>query len=460
MTQASAPPPASAPSAPAWRRGPQQPGPSGQPSLSEVFRSIPAAPQGAGFWRKLLAFVGPGYLVAVGYMDPGNWATDLAGGSAFGYTLLSVVLASSLAAMVLQTLAARLGIATGRDLAQACRDHYSAPVCIALWLLCEIAVCACDLAELIGSAIALKLLFHIPLLFGVCLTTADVLALVALRRVGFRYLEAAVIVLMASIGAAFFVEIALARPEPLAVLRGFIPQASVVMDPRQLYIAIGILGATVMPHNLYLHSSIVQTRRFELTDSGRREAARFATIDSSVALAFAMLVNAAILIVAAAVFHRSGHVGVAEIEDAYRLLSPLMGAPVASVLFALALLASGQNSTLTATLAAQIVMEGFVSLRVAPWLRRLITRLTAAAPAIVAVAIWGDRGASSLLILSQVVLSVQLPFAVIPLIRFTSDRAKMGPLASGPKLASLAWVIAALVLALNLALIVSLFHPL
>jgi manganese transport protein len=454
MTEASAPPPASAPITPAWRRT------SDEPSLSEVFRSIPAAPRGSGFWRKLLAFVGPGYLVAVGYMDPGNWATDLAGGSAFGYTLLSVVLASSLAAMVLQTLAARLGIATGRDLAQACRDHYSAPVCIGLWLLCEAAICACDLAELIGSAIALKLLFHIPLLFGVCLTTADVLAIVALRRVGFRYLEAAVIVLMASIGAAFFVEIALSHPEPLAVLRGFVPQASVLMDPRQLYIAIGILGATVMPHNLYLHSSIVQTRRFELTDGGRREAARFATIDSTVALAFAMLVNAAILIVAAAVFHRSGHTGIAEIEDAYRLLSPLMGAPIASVLFALALLASGQNSTVTATLAAQIVMEGFVSLRVAPWLRRLITRMTAAAPAIVAVALWGDRGASSLLILSQVVLSLQLPFAVIPLVRFTSDRAKMGPMASGPKLAALAWVIAGLVVALNLALIVSLFHPL
>jgi len=455
MTQASAPPPpAAAPSQRAWRRI------SGQPSLSEVFRSIPAAPRGAGFWRKLLAFVGPGYLIAVGYMDPGNWATDLAGGSAFGYTLLSVVLASSLAAMVLQTLAARLGIATGRDLAQACRDHYSALVCIGLWLLCEAAICACDLAELIGSAIALKLLFHIPLLVGVCLTTADVLALVALRRLGFRYLEAAVMVLMASIGLAFFVEVALARPEPLAVLRGFIPQASVLMDPRQLYIAIGILGATVMPHNLYLHSSIVQTRRFELTDDGRREAARFATIDSTTALVFAMLVNAAILIVAAAVFHRAGRTDVAELEDAYRLLSPLMGAPIASVLFALALLASGQNSTLTATLAAQIVMEGFVSLKVAPWLRRLITRMTAAAPAIVAVALWGDRGASGLLILSQVVLSLQLPFAVIPLIRFTGDRAKMGPLASGPKLGAVAWAIAVLVLGLNLALIVSLFHPL
>jgi manganese transport protein len=430
------------------------------PSLSEVFRSIPAAPRGAGFWRRLLAFVGPGYLVAVGYMDPGNWATDLAGGSAFGYTLLSVVLASSLAAMVLQTLAARLGIATGRDLAQACRDHYSAPVCVALWLLCETAICACDLAELIGSAIALKLLFHLPLLLGVCLTTADVLALIALRRIGFRYLEAAVIVLMASIGGAFFVEIALARPEPLAVLHGFAPQASILLNPRQLYIAIGILGATVMPHNLYLHSSIVQTRRFELTPGGRREAALFATIDSVAALTLAMLVNAAIVILAAAVFHTSGHTGVAEIEDAYRLLSPLMGAPVASVLFALALLASGQNSTLTATLAAQIVMEGFVSLKVSPWLRRLITRMTAAAPAIVAVALWGDRGASSLLILSQVVLSLQLPFAVIPLVRFTGDRAKMGALVSGKTLAIAAWTIAALVLALNLALIVSLFHPL
>jgi manganese transport protein len=455
MTQASAPPPpGAAPVARPWRRA------LAQPSLSEVFRSIPAAPRGAGFWRKLLVFIGPGYLIAVGYMDPGNWATDLAGGSAFGYTLLSVVLASSLAAIVLQTLAARLGIATGRDLAQACRDHYSPPVCIVLWLLCEAAICACDLAELIGSAIALKLLFHIPLLLGVCLTTADVLALVALRRLGFRYLEAAVMVLMASIGVAFFVEVILARPEPLALLRGFVPQASVLLDPHQLYIAIGILGATVMPHNLYLHSSIVQTRRFELTLDGRREAARFAAIDSTTALVFAMLVNAAILIVAAAVFHRAGRTGVAEIEDAYRLLSPLMGAPIASVLFALALLASGQNSTLTATLAAQIVMEGFVSLKVAPWIRRLITRLTAAVPAIFAVALWGDRGASSLLIFSQVLLCLQLPFAVIPLVLFTGDRAKMGALASGPKLAMLAWTIAALVLALNLALIASLFQPL
>ncbi len=428
-------------------------------SLAEVYRTLPAAPAGAGFWRKLLAFIGPGYLVAVGYMDPGNWATDLAGGSAFGYVLLSVVLASSLAAMLLQALALRLGIATGRDLAQACHDAYGPLARVVLWLLCEVAICACDLAELIGSAIALKLLFHIPMLIGVCLTTADVIVIVGLRRFGFRYLEAVVIGLMAVIGAAFLIEMVLAKPDVAAVLYGFIPQTSIVTDPRQLYIAIGILGATIMPHNLYLHSSIVQTRRFELTPPGRREAAKFATIDSTTALAFAMLVNAAILIVAAAAFHHSGHRNVAELQDAYRLLSPLLGAPFASALFAIALLASGQNSTVTATLAAQIVMEGFVNIRLAPWLRRLVTRLIAAAPAIIAVAVWGEKAAGQLLILSQVILSLQLPFAVIPLILFTSDRGKMGDLVSGPVLRASAWIVASTILILNAVLIVTTFHP-
>jgi manganese transport protein len=445
--------PAAAVAPRAWRVTPER------ASLAEVYRSLPAAPAGAGFWRKLLAFIGPGYLVAVGYMDPGNWATDLAGGSAFGYVLLSVVLASSLAAMLLQALALRLGIATGRDLAQACHDAYGPVARVTLWLLCEVAICACDLAELIGSAIALKLLFHIPMLIGVCLTTADVLIIVGLRRFGFRYLEAVVIGLMAVIGGAFLIEMLLARPDVGAVLHGFIPQASVVTDPRQLYIAIGILGATIMPHNLYLHSSIVQTRRFDLTPKGRREAAKFATIDSTTALAFAMLVNAAILIVAAAAFHTSGHRDVAEIQDAYKLLSPLLGAPFASALFAIALLASGQNSTVTATLAAQIVMEGFVNIRLAPWLRRLITRSVAAAPAIVCVALWGERGAGKLLILSQVVLSLQLPFAVIPLILFTSDRAKMGEMVSGRFLILLAWAVAGVILALNLVLIGTAFMP-
>jgi manganese transport protein len=429
-------------------------------SLAQAYRSLPAAPAGAGFWRKLLAFIGPGYLVAVGYMDPGNWATDLAGGSAFGYVLLSVVLASSLAAMLLQALALRLGVATGRDLAQACHDAYGPFARIVLWLLCEVAICACDLAELIGSAIALKLLFHIPILIGVCLTTADVIVIVGLGRLGFRYLEAVVIGLMAVIGAAFLIEMVLAKPDAAAVLYGFIPQTSIVTDPRQLYIAIGILGATIMPHNLYLHSSIVQTRRFDLTPPGRREAAKFATIDSTAALAFAMLVNAAILIVAAAAFHQSGHRDVAELQDAYRLLSPLLGAPFASALFAVALLASGQNSTVTATLAAQIVMEGFVNIRLTPWLRRLITRLVAAAPAIVAVAMWGEKAAGQLLILSQVVLSLQLPFAVIPLILFTSDRDKMGDLVSGRLLRAAAWIVASAILLLNLFLIVTAFHPL
>ncbi len=412
----------------------------------------------AGGWRRL-AFLGPAFLVSVGYMDPGNWATDLAGGSAFGYVLLSVVLASSLAAMLLQALALRLGVATGRDLAQACHDAYGPATRIALWLFCEVSICACDLAELIGSAIALKLLFHLPMLIGVCLTTADALIIIALGRIGFRRLEAVVIGLMAVIGGALLIDMMLAKPEVAAVLRGFVPQASIVTDPRQLYIAIGVLGATVMPHNLYLHSSIVQTRRFDLTVAGRRDAVRFATLDSNAALIFAMLVNAAILILAGAAFHHSGHTEVAGIEDAYRLLAPLLSMPFASVLFAVALLASGQNSTVTATLAAQIVMEGFVNLRLKPWLRRLITRVVAAAPAIFATAVWGERGTDQLLILSQVVLSLQLPFAVIPLIQFTSDRGKMGTLASGPWLSTLAWAVAAVILILNLLLVVSLLRP-
>lgn len=431
----------------AWRSTPPH------PSLSEVYRSMPAGPRGAGFWRRLSAFIGPGYLVAVGYMDPGNWATDLAGGSGFGYRLLCVILLSSLAAMLLQALSARLGIATGRDLAQACRDQYPAPVRIGLWLFCEAAICACDLAELIGAAIALQLLFHLPLLAGVCLTTLDTLLILAFRRLGFRYLEAFVIALIAVIGACFATEIALAHPPIAEVLAGFLPRPSVVTDPRAFYVAVAILGATVMPHNLYLHSSIVQTRRFELTVEGRRDAARLATLDSSIALAVALFVNAAILIVAAAVFHTSGHTRIAEIQDAHRLLSPLLGAPIAAVLFALALLASGQNSTVTVTLAAQVVMEGFLDIRLPPWLRRLLTRSIAAAPAIVVTALWGERGTGELLILSQVILSLQLPFAVIPLVQFTGDRRKMGPLANPPWLAVLAWAVAGLIVMLNLGLL-------
>ena len=424
----------------------------GAPSLPEVFRSI-AVPAGAPPWRRLLAFVGPGYLVAVGYMDPGNWATDIAGGSRFGYDLLSVVLISNLMAVLLQALAARLGIATGRDLAQACRDHFSRPVGFALWALCEIAIVACDLAEVIGSAIALQLLFHLPLLIGVLLTGADVLVILLLQKKGFRYLEAFVVALLAVIAASFAIEIVLSRPDVQAVLGGFVPKASTFTDPAKLYLAIGILGATVMPHNLYLHSSIVQTRSFERTDAGKREAARFATIDSTVALTLALFVNAAILIMAAAVFHTAGRTEVAEIGDAHRLLAPLLGTSAASVLFAVALLASGQNSTVTATLAGQVVMEGFLHIRLPPWLRRLVTRAAAIVPAVIGVALWGERGLGQLLVLSQVVLSLQLPFAVIPLVLFTGDRGKMGRLVSARWVQALAWAVSAVIVGLNLKLL-------
>ncbi len=421
------------------------------PSLPEVHNTIPV-PQGLGFWRKLLAFSGPGYLVAVGYMDPGNWATDLAGGSKFGYTLLSVILISNLMAILLQSLCARLGIVTGRDLAQACRDHYSKPVAIALWLLCEIAVCACDLAEVIGSAIALNLLFGLPLIWGVCLTALDVLAILYLQNRGFRYLEALVITLILTIGGCFLAEIIFSRPDIAAVLGGFVPKFEIIRNPEMLYIAIGILGATVMPHNLYLHSSIVQTRKYEQTAGGKAEAIKFATLDSTIALMFALFINAAILIVSAATFHGTAH-AVAEIQDAHKLLSPVLGVTVASAIFAIALLASGQNSTLTGTLAGQIVMEGFINLRLRPWLRRLITRLIAIVPAVICIALYGESGTGKLLVLSQVVLSLQLPFAVVPLILFTSDRKKMGEFASPMWVKALAWLTAAIIIALNAKLL-------
>ena len=427
-------------------------------SLPGVFRSV-TLPVGAPFWRRLFAFVGPGYLVAVGYMDPGNWATDLAGGSRFGFDLLSVVLVSSLLAIFLQALSAKLGIATGRDLAQACRDHYPRPVGLALWALCEIAIVACDLAEVIGSAIALNLLFGLPLVIGVLLTSADVLLILVLQRVGFRWLEAFVIALLVIIAGCFAVALALARPDLAAVARGFVPKAEVLRDPGRLYVAIGILGATVMPHNLYLHSAIVQTRAYDRGEAGRREATRFAIADSTVALILALLVNAAILILAAAAFHRAGRTDVAEISDAHRLLAPLLGAPIASALFAIALLASGQNSTVTATLAGQIVMEGFLHIRLKPWLRRMITRGIAIAPAIFVAALWGEGGVGKLLILSQVVLSLQLPFAVIPLVQFTGDRAKMGALANGRLVQGLAWAAAATIVALNLKLLFDVVWP-
>jgi manganese transport protein len=388
-------------------------------------------------------------MVAVGYMDPGNWATDLAGGARFGYTLLSVVLLSNLMAILLQSLALKLGIVTGRDLAQACRDHYSRPVSFVLWVLCEIAIAACDLAEVIGAAIALNLLFGIPLIWGVVLTAFDVLLILMLQNKGFRWLEAFVIALIASIGICFAVELAMARPALAEVARGLVPTTEIVTNPMMLYIAIGILGATVMPHNLYLHSSIVQTRRVAPDPASKREAIRFATLDSTVALLFAFFINAAILILAAATFHQTGHRSVADIGDAYYLLAPLLGTTAAGTLFAVALLAAGQNSTITGTLAGQIVMEGFLDIRLPAWLRRLITRLIAIVPAVIVTALYGEHGAVGLLILSQVILSLQLSFAVVPLVRFTGERGKMGEFANGRLLSAAAWSVAAVIVGLN-----------
>lgn len=401
----------------------------------------------------MLAFAGPGYMVAVGYMDPGNWATDLAGGARFGYTLLSVVLISNLMAILLQSLALKLGIVSGRDLAQACRDHYSRPVSFGLWILCEVAIAACDLAEVIGSAIALNLLFGVPLIWGVCLTAADVLLILFLQQKGFRYLEAFVLALVLIVGACFAIELVLARPSIAAMASGLVPSPSIVTNPMMLYIAIGILGATVMPHNLYLHSAIVQTRNVGKEPAAKREAIRYATLDSTIALLFAFFINGAILVVAASTFHTSGHQDVADIGDAYRLLTPLLGTTFASTLFALALLASGQNSTITGTLAGQIVMEGFLNIGLAPWLRRLITRLIAIIPAVIVTALYGEKGVGSLLILSQVILSLQLSFAVVPLVTFTSDRRKMGEFVNRPVTAALAWVVAIVIMGLNVWLV-------
>lgn len=429
----------------AWRS-------SGGPSLPEVFRSVPIPASTVG-WRRMAAFAGPGFLVAVGYMDPGNWATDLAGGSAFGYSLLAVILLSNLMAIVLQSLAARLGIATGRDLASACRDAYSKPVAIALWLLCEIAIVACDIAEVIGTAIGLNLLFGVPLVWGVVLTALDVFLILALQKHGFRRLEAFVIALLAIITACFAYELIVSKPELSSIAAGLIPTPEIVTNPAMLYLAIGILGATVMPHNLYLHSAAVQTRDFEATPDGRRDAAKWATIDTTVALMLALFVNAAILILAAAAFHTAGNTEVAEIQDAYNLLTPTLGAALASTLFAVALLASGQNSTVTATLAGQVVMEGFLRLRMAPWLRRLVTRALAIIPAGIVAALYGESGTAKLLVLSQVVLSLQLPFAVVPLVHFTSDRAKMGNLTSPQWLKFIAWLVTALIISLNIKLL-------
>jgi manganese transport protein len=424
-----------------WRQ------PSSSVSLPEVHGSVPV-PTGS-FWRKLFAFTGPGYLVAVGYMDPGNWATDLAGGARFGYTLLSVILLSNFMAILLQALSARLGIVSGRDLAQACRDHYSRPTTLVLWVLCEIAIAACDLAEVIGAAIALNLLFGLPMFWGVCLTSLDVLLVLWLQNHRFRYVEALVVLLIVGIAGSFLVELVLARPDVGGVLRGLLPSTEIVRNPEMLYIAVGILGATVMPHNLYLHSSIVQTRKYLDDIPSKREAVRFATIDSTFALMSALFLNGAILVVAAATFHGTGHEDVADISDAYLLLAPLLGTSLASTLFAVALLCSGQNATLTGTLAGQIVMEGFLNIRLRPWLRRLVTRLIAIIPALITVYFYGERGTGQLLILSQVILSLQLPFAVFPLVLFTGDRRKMGELVAPKWMLVLAWPIAVLIAGLN-----------
>jgi manganese transport protein len=426
--------------------------PSNSLSLPEVHGSI-AVPEGAGFWRKMLAFAGPGYLVAVGYMDPGNWATDLAGGAQYGYTLLSVIMISNLMAILLQAMAARLGIASGRDLAQACRDSYSWPTTIALWIICEIAIAACDLAEVIGAAIALNLLFGLPLIWGVCLTALDVLIVLFLQHKGFRYVEALVIALIIMIAGCFGIELWLSHPVYSAVAAGFIPRTEIITNPSMLYIAIGILGATVMPHNLYLHSSIVQTRKYLDNVASKGEAIRFATIDSSFALMTALFINGAILVMAAAVFHGTGHEAVADIGDAYLLLTPLLGTKAASILFAVALLCSGQNATLTGTLAGQIVMEGFINIRLRPWLRRLVTRLIAIIPAIIVVILYGERGSGQLLILSQVILSLQLSFAVFPLVMFTGDPHKMGTFANPWWVKALAWPVAVIIAALNIYLL-------
>ncbi|MCM3737077.1 Nramp family divalent metal transporter [Bacillus cytotoxicus] len=426
------------------------------PSLREVHKSM-RIPKKGNSLRKLLAFMGPGYLVAVGYMDPGNWATSLAGGSAYNYTLLSVILISNFMAIILQALSAKLGIVTGRDLAQACRDHYSKPVSFVLWVLCELAIAACDLAEVIGSAIALNLLFHIPLVWGVCITSFDILLVLLLQNKGFRYIEVIVISLIVTISVCFGVELFMSQPELSEIAKGFIPSKEIIQNPQMLFIALGILGATVMPHNLYLHSSIVQTRNYEETPKGKREAIKFSVIDSTIALMLALFVNASILILAASAFHTTGHTEVAEIQDAYQLLNPILGSGIASVLFAVALLASGQNSTLTGTLAGQIVMEGFLNIRLRPWIRRLITRLIAIIPAVIVTLIYGEKGTTDLLVLSQVILSLQLSFAVIPLVMFTSDKKKMGEFVNSRWTKGIAWFIAIIIAILNAYLLFTTF---
>lgn len=428
-------------------------------SLAEVHSSVRVAGNWST-WRKMFAFLGPGYLVAVGYMDPGNWATSLSAGAQFGYSLLAVTLLSSMMGILLQALCVRLGIASGRDLAQACRDAFPRALSLPLWLAAELAICATDLAEVIGTAIGLKLLFSVPLEIGVVLTALDALLILALQRLGFRKVEAFVVALLMVIAACFVVQIALARPDWAALAAGLIPETSIVTDQTKLYLALGIIGATVMPHNLFLHSALVQTRSFGDSEAEKREAIKLAGLDNTLALLFAFFINGAILVLAAASFHALGHHDVVELDQAHALLSPLLGAAVAPVLFAIALLCCGLNSTVTATLAGQVVMEGFLKIRLAPWLRRLITRLIAIVPAVVVTILYGEGGATRLLILSQVILSLQLPFAVIPLVVFTADRRKLGALVAPRWMTWIAGAVAALITVLNLKLVIDAFGSL
>jgi manganese transport protein len=436
-----------------WRRA------SREPSLGEVFGTIRVRPTGP-LWKKLIAFLGPGYLVAVGYMDPGNWATSLAGGSKFGYALLSIALLSNIMAIILQALCARLGVASGRDLAQACRDALPRFVSWPLWALAELAICATDLAEVIGTAIGLNLLFGIPLELGVILTALDVFLILAMQRLGFRYIEAFIVALLGVIAACFGIQIAMADPDWGQVIRGFAPTVEIVKNPDMLYLALGILGATVMPHNLYLHSGIVQTRAYGRTLPEKREAITLSTMDSTIALMFALTINASILILAAATFHKAGQTNVVELDQAHAFLAPLLGSALAPTLFGIALLACGLNSTVTATLAGQIVMEGFLDIRLAPWVRRLITRALAIIPAAAVTIWWGAKGTAELLILSQVILSLQLPFAIVPLVMFTADKRKMGALVAPRWMTMLAGIVAVTVIALNVKLLWDFFAAL
>jgi manganese transport protein len=432
-----------------------------QPSLPEVHRSI-TIPTVVPAWRKMLAFAGPGFLVAVGYMDPGNWATDIQGGAQFGYTLLSMILISNFMAILLQHLCVKLGVVTGRDLAQACRDAYPMPVVWFLWILCELAIIACELAEVIGSAIALKILFGIPMVWGCIITCVDVMAVLYLQNRGFRIIEAVVIALVGTISVCFAVELfwsGFGEPGFAGVLEGFVPRAEMLTNTDMLYVGIGILGATVMPHNLYLHSAIVQTRTFDQSQNGKREAIKYATIDSTVALMFALLVNSAILILAAATFHWSDHREVASIQEAQQLLAPLLGASAAGVVFAVALLAAGQNSTLTGTLAGQIVLEGFLHVRLPPWLRRLVSRLLAVVPAVIVIGIYGEQEADNLLVFSQVILSMQLGFAIWPLMRFTNNKTKMGIFANRLWVKIVGWSVVWIIIVLNVKLLFDTIAP-